>query len=140
MKGKFREIFYLILSIFFLCKLILFSVISPMPNSISYFLILALLGFGTLLFFKKFELEKNDNFMKNISLKMQENTENYLNEKEIETPLELRNLSSSHGLELSLIYIGSASVFFTILFIFSNYIKKMNQMNAKIYVKTKMKI
>ncbi len=66
--------------------------------------------------------------------------ENYLNEKEIETPLELRNLSSSHGLELSLIYIGSASVFFTILFIFSNYIKKMNQMNAKIYVKTKMKI
>lgn len=82
MKGKFREIFYLILSIFFLCKLILFSVISPMPNSISYFLILALLGFGTLLFFKKFELEKNDNFMKNISLKMQENTENYLNEKE----------------------------------------------------------
>lgn len=82
MKGKFREIFYLILSIFFLCKLILFSVISPMPNSISYFLILALLGFGTLLFFKKFELEKNDNFMKNISLKMQENTETYLNEKE----------------------------------------------------------
>ena len=63
--------------------------------------------------------------------------ENYLNEKEIETPLELRNLSSSHGLELSLIYIESASVFFTILFIFSNYIKKMNQMNAKIYVKTR---
>ena len=61
----------------------------------------------------------------------------YLNEKEIEAPLELRNLSSSHGLELSLIYIGSASVFFTILFIFSNYIKKMNQMNAKIYVKTR---
>ena len=66
--------------------------------------------------------------------------ENYLNEKEIETPLKLRNLSSSHGLELSLIYIGGTSVFFTILFIFSNYIKKMNQMNAKIYVKTKMKI
>lgn len=82
MKGKFREVFYLILSIFFLCKLILFSVLSPMPKSISYFLILALLGFGTLLFFKKFELEKNDNFMKNISLKMQENTETYLNEKE----------------------------------------------------------
>ena len=106
MRGKFREVFYLILSIFFLYKLILFSVISPMPNSISYFLILAILGFGTLLFFKKFELEKNDNFMKNISLKMQENTENYLNEKEfVDTMVDITydNLPKSTKNSLALI-------------------------------------
>ena len=106
MRGKFREVFYLILSIFFLYKLILFSVIYPMPNSISYFLILAFLGFGTLLFFKKFELEKNDNFMKNISIKMQENAENYLNEKEfVDTMVDItyRSIPKSTKNSLALI-------------------------------------
>lgn len=106
MRGKFREVFYLILSIFFLHKLILFSVIYPMPNSISYFLILAFLGFGTLLFFKKFELEKNDNFMKNISIKMQENAENYLNEKEfVDTMVDItyRSIPKSTKNSLALI-------------------------------------
>lgn len=106
MRGKFREVFYLILSIFFLYKLILFSVIYPMPNSISYFLILAFLGFGTLLFFKKFELEKNDNFMKNISIKIQENAENYLNEKEfVDTMVDItyRSIPKSTKNSLALI-------------------------------------
>ena len=70
MKHKAREILYLVLSIFTLWKLILFSVIFPLPHSVGTFFLLLFLGILSLFLFKLFKIEKDKNYIEYTSKKM----------------------------------------------------------------------
>lgn len=82
MKHKAREILYLVLSIFTLWKLILFSVIFPLPHSVGTFFLLLFLGILSLFNFKLFKIEKDKNYIEYTCKKMGKYSENYKNEKE----------------------------------------------------------